>query len=158
MPRRPVLIAAVAVLVLATGGVLATVWYRHVHANPATPAAHRGYAVSVFLDLDATDADKRAIEAALPDLHPVGGIQFENHQQAWQRFQEEFKDSPDLLKSTKPENLPESYRLTVADLAPVCPAVHRIRKLSGVDEVITVDLALRSPSIGPGPRQHPSDC
>src|SRR5262245_12847865 len=98
---RPALVAAVAVLVLATGGGRAAVWYRHTHAGPAAPRAG-GYAVSVFLTLAATDADKRAVEAALPDLHPLDGIRFENHEQAWQWFREEFKDKPDLVNSTRP--------------------------------------------------------
>lgn len=46
--------------------------------------------------------------------------------------------------------VPESYRLKIVDLAAVCPALHRIRQLPGVDDIITTNLALRAPSIGPG--------
>ena len=155
---RLLLLAALAVLALLVAGTAVVVaWYRDAHPAPVPPAPP-GYQVSVFLTADATGPDKRAIEAALPDLRPVGGIQFETRQEAWQRFKEQFKDSPDLVNSTRPESLPESYRLTVPDLPAVCPALHRIRQLPGVDEVVTTDLALRTPSFAPGPQPHAANC
>jgi cell division protein FtsX len=147
--------AVVAVVVVITGALVA-VWYRHNHAAPP-PHAGAGYQVTVFLSTNASDADKHAIEAALRDLRPVDGIRFENRQEAWQRFKEEFKDAPDLVQATRPENLPESYRLKVAELHPVCPALQRIRQLPGVDDVVTASLAERTPSFEPHPQERASN-
>src|SRR6266550_3636584 len=50
--------------------------------------------VLVFLTVDATADQKTAVQSALPALHPVDGVRFEDRDQAWKKFQADFKDRP----------------------------------------------------------------
>jgi len=93
------------------------------------------YAVTVFLMVNASAEQKAAIESALHGLHPVDGIQFEDHAQAYQHFKELFKDHPDFIARTSANALPESYRLRTRGRVFDCAAVAPVRHLLGVDEI-----------------------
>lgn len=138
-PRRrrwvPLVVVGAPVVV---GAVIATVT---VLAVGAAPVKHR-YDVSVFLTHDTTTPQKDAIRTALHTLHPVGGIRFVDRQQAYQKFKEMFKDRPDLVNSTDPNSLPESFRLTTSATEFDCPSLNKIRHLPGVDDTVVVQPAV----------------
>jgi cell division transport system permease protein len=136
--RRWVPLALVGVAALLVGAAIATVTVLAVNAG----AQQHRYDVTVFLAHDTTAAQKNAIRTALNRLHPVDGIQFEDRQQAYAKFQEMFKDHPDLLTSTKPDSLPESFRLATSATEFDCPALNNIRRLPGVDDVVVVQPAV----------------
>jgi cell division transport system permease protein len=76
--------------------------------------------VSIFLKVsDTTQAQKDAIEADLnADMQPGGMVdhwQFETKQQAYDNFKVIFAAVPELTELTKPESLPESYRVKLRD-------------------------------------------
>ncbi|NJC71249.1 hypothetical protein HC031_16235 [Planosporangium thailandense] len=96
------------------------------------------YNVTVFVADDITPEQKTAVKAALPALHPVNGVQFEDRAQAWKRFQQLFKDAPDLLASSRAEYMPESFRLETTGREFDCAALARVRRLPGVKEVQVV--------------------
>jgi cell division transport system permease protein len=50
----------------------------------------------------------RALNVADPGPE---GIQFETQPQAFQRFKDQFKDSPDMVRNVTPDALPESFRI-----------------------------------------------
>lgn len=136
-PRRGwlklVVVAVVAMLVgagVVTGGLLVT-------GRWETVPVHR-FRVTVFLHGDVTAEQKAAIEAALPAFKPSGDITFENRYEAWRRFQEIFKDSPNILRGAKAGSMPESYTLETTGRLFDCTGYRKVRHLPGVDEVLIV--------------------
>ena len=110
----------------------------------ATPAPHASQAsapaqavpVQVILDLDATDAQKQAVQKELRSLHVIGSIKFIDREQAWLAFKKQFEDAPDLVAATKPDSLPEKYELTLADRADVDKARALLGSQPGVSNVL----------------------
>jgi cell division protein FtsX len=73
----------------------------------------------------------------------VRHVGFEDRKQAYTRFKETFKDRPDLLNGTKPDSLPESFRLTTSGTEFDCPALNKVRHLPGVDDTVVVQPAVQ---------------
>ena len=83
--------------------------------------------VSVFLcgqDSDArgtcggqavSDQQRSQLQADLSATPQVEQVFYESKQQAYERFRETFKDSPDLVANVTPEALPESFRVKLKD-------------------------------------------
>src|SRR5262249_4568056 len=75
---------------------------------------------SIFLKVtDTTQAQKDAIEADLKSDEAPGGLvdhwQFETKPQAYDNFKVIFASVPELTELTRPESLPESYRVKLHD-------------------------------------------
>jgi cell division transport system permease protein len=71
--------------------------------------------VAIYLKSDVTDDQRSALKAKL-DSDPLikKPVNYETKQQAYDKFTKEFKDAPDLVDATKPESLPESFRVKMA--------------------------------------------
>lgn len=68
--------------------------------------------VTIFLKTpDTTQEQKDTIKASLDSDPLVQSVEFETQQQAFERFKEIYASAPDLTSLTKPESLPESYRV-----------------------------------------------
>jgi hypothetical protein len=102
----------------------------------ASPGVTGGREVHVFLTLGATGAQRDAVEARLRGLGLSATIAFSDHQDAYQRFAAAFCDAPDLLAATKPEALPESFVVTLADAADYPTVRDAVTGMPGVDTVI----------------------
>jgi cell division protein FtsX len=123
-------VAALLGAAVATGVIVLSGW----RAEPS----HR-FSVLVFLNTDVTAAQRDAVRSRLTALHPVGGVQFEDRAQAWQKFQKNFKDlAPDLANSSRPESMPESFRLVLRARAFDCSVLAPVRALPGIDEIKVV--------------------
>jgi cell division transport system permease protein len=144
--RRPVtvvvitaLVASVGTAVVILGAMVALPGTTHSPvASSSSPApssvTEAEKQVTVFLDSAVTEEQKRAIDSALRKLPSVEGVRFESRQEAYARFKEQFKDAPDLVAATKPDSLPESFRVTLRTASGYCE-VARVRSLPGVSEV-----------------------
>lgn len=132
-PRWVVLVAAALLVgaIAATAAFLAT--------GRQGPPRHR-YQVSVFLTSAVTDEQRAALKSALSALHPVDGVQYESRADAWRKFQEQFKDSPDLVAATRPDSLPESLRLTTSGAAFDCRRFAPVERMSGVESTVILQL------------------
>lgn len=128
--RRWGLLFVVAAVAMLVGALAATTVVLFV-----SRADQRQYAVNVFLTQDVTAEQKTAIESALHALEPVEAIRFESREQAWQRFKEMFKDSPDMIAQASADAMPESFRLTTKGREFDCARLVPIRRLPGVDEI-----------------------
>jgi cell division protein FtsX len=95
----------------------------------------REYVVTAYLQPDTTEEQKAEVESALGALEPVGEIEFQTSEQAWQEFQEMFKDRPELIDNASPEAMPESFRLTTTDPDFTCSRLDPIRDLAGVEQL-----------------------
>src|SRR3712207_3537474 len=58
--------------------------------------------VSIFLRDDVTDAQRTSLDAALTSSTLVRTKEYESRQQAFDKFQQLWADSPDLIKAVQP--------------------------------------------------------
>ncbi len=93
--------------------------------------------VSIFLKPDVTDEQRTALASALAsDPLVKQPVIHETKQQAWQKFQTQFKDAPDLVAATKPESLPESYRVQLKDPKQYQQIYDRYNGKDGIDDIV----------------------
>lgn len=71
--------------------------------------------VSIYLVDDISEAQRGEVRRKLNEIPVVEGVEFESKEQAYERFQEWFKDSPDFVRNVSPDKLPASYRVSLAD-------------------------------------------
>ncbi len=92
--------------------------------------------VSVFLQKDVTASVRDQIGADLRALPATKTVFYESQAQAYQRFQEQFKDSPDLVKNVSADALPESYRVKLKDPKQYAVVASAFTGRPGVDQVV----------------------
>ncbi|WP_030155308.1 permease-like cell division protein FtsX [Glycomyces sp. NRRL B-16210] len=73
--------------------------------------------VVVYLQRDVTEEVTAQIEAELKESPYVETVKYESKEQAYERFKETFKDTPDLVKSVDAEVLPSAFRIKMVDIA-----------------------------------------
>jgi cell division transport system permease protein len=71
--------------------------------------------VSIFLKDDVTEQQRDQLGADLNAMPEVQHVYFESKQDAYKRFKEQFKDTPDIVANTTPDVLPESFRVKLKD-------------------------------------------
>ena len=71
--------------------------------------------VSVFLNTDITDQQRADLQARLKGDPAVQSVFYEDQQTAYNRFKDQFRDLPDLVKAVTPDSLPPSFRVTLKD-------------------------------------------
>jgi Cell division protein len=158
--RRPALaVAGAAVAAVAVAGGL--VFFRPV-APTATPAAGTAYAaqttstagdISVFLCTKtspyppcrgdspgagraATQEEIKAVGRMLRSRPEVDSVIFEDRQTAFENFKRMYQDNKVLLAATKPDDLPESYRVYLKPGADPHLLVESVQAMPGVATVI----------------------
>jgi cell division transport system permease protein len=67
--------------------------------------------VSIFLADGVTDEQRSAIETQLKDSPEVKNFIYESKDEAYQRFQQQFSQQPELVQNTPADALPESFRV-----------------------------------------------
>lgn len=68
--------------------------------------------VSVFLTTDITEQQRVDLKTRLEQDPAVEKVFYEDQETAYNRFKQQFKDLPDLVKSVEPTSLPASFRVT----------------------------------------------
>ena len=71
--------------------------------------------VSVFLAKGITAQQRKSIDGQIRELPVVERLFYESQQQAYQRFKDQFRDSPDMVRNVTPSVLPESFRVKLRD-------------------------------------------
>ncbi|GIJ33098.1 permease-like cell division protein FtsX [Verrucosispora sp. WMMD703] len=92
--------------------------------------------VSIFLDAEVTDEQRSALATQLESDPLVSQVTYVNKDEAFQRFQEMFRDSPDLLSAVKADQLPESYRLKLVNPEEYKTISDQYTSVEGVDQVV----------------------
>ncbi|GII23591.1 permease-like cell division protein FtsX [Planosporangium mesophilum] len=93
--------------------------------------------VSIFLKLDVTDDQRAALKSDLErDPLVQQPVIYESRETAMKRFKEQFKDAPDLVNATKPDSLPESYRVKLKDPNQFNEVASRYNGKEGISEII----------------------
>ena len=93
--------------------------------------------VTVFLKVSGvTDPQKDALAAAIGSDDLVQSVTFENKEQAYARFQKLYQNAPDLIAQTRPDSLPESYRVKLKDPGTFEEFKAKYATMAGVDTII----------------------
>jgi cell division transport system permease protein len=93
--------------------------------------------VSIFLKTDVTPDQKNALDAALKaDPLVKQPVTFETKEQAYEKFKQQFKDAPDLIKATKPDSLPASFRVQLKDPQQYQLIYDQYKTKDGIDDIV----------------------
>jgi cell division transport system permease protein len=93
--------------------------------------------VSIFLKDDISADQRNALQAQLgADPLVRQPVIHETKEQAWKKFQEQFKDAPDLVAATKQDALPESYRVQLKDPNDYNKVAQEYTGKDGIEEII----------------------
>jgi cell division transport system permease protein len=84
---------------------------------------------------EVTQDQREQIGKDLASTPQVEKVFYESKQQAYQRFKEQFKDSPDLVANVSPDALPESYRVKLKDPRQFAVVASAFQDRPGVDSV-----------------------
>ena len=71
--------------------------------------------VSVFLAPKVPAEQRDTIRRQLEAVPAVERVYYESKEDAYTRFRDQFKDSPDMVRNVSPDVLPESYRVKLRD-------------------------------------------
>lgn len=146
---RPVLVvaaAAVALLLIVGAGVGGWLVMRDDPAKDAAPAA-RERDVAVFLCVDtssnpacrrqdAEQAEKDALKQRLQEMNGVLSIKYESQEQAYENFKKVFADRKDMLNGVSPGDIPDSFRVRVADIGAANAVKTQFAGTPGVDTIV----------------------
>ncbi|HLZ38655.1 MAG TPA: permease-like cell division protein FtsX [Mycobacteriales bacterium] len=83
-----------------------------------------------------TPEQREEIKNELYAMPAVKTVFYESQDDAFRRFKQQFKDSPDLVKNVSAEALPESYRVKLADPTAFEEVAGAFRGRPGVEDVI----------------------
>jgi cell division transport system permease protein len=82
-----------------------------------------------------TDEQRKQLQSDLQSTPLVEKVYYETKEDAYKRFKEQFKDSPDLVQNVTPDALPESFRVKLKDPTQFEVVASAFRDRPGVDEV-----------------------
>jgi cell division transport system permease protein len=82
-----------------------------------------------------SDAQRAALEAELRAMPQVDEVFYESQQDAYEHFQEQFADSPDLVENVTADVLPESFRVKLTDPTQFAVVADAFVDRPGVEEV-----------------------
>src|SRR3954453_8999159 len=92
--------------------------------------------VSIFLKADITQDQRSSLQADLEHDALVQSVIYESKEQAYQRFKTQFKDAPDLVSATKPDSLPESFRVKLKDAQKFQSIYDKYGARDGISEIV----------------------
>ncbi|MQA25850.1 MAG: FtsX-like permease family protein [Micromonosporaceae bacterium] len=92
--------------------------------------------VAIFLTEKVTADQRETLAGALEDDPLVNTVKHETKEEAYQRFREQFKDAPDLVEATKPESLPESYRVKLENPERFDQIRTKYQGYEGVEDIV----------------------
>ena len=92
--------------------------------------------VSIFLRDDVTEPQRAAVDQAIAANPLVESKQYESKQQAFDKFQVIWRDSPDFIKSVTPDSLPESFRVKLKDPEQYATFADQMRGMQGIQDIV----------------------
>jgi len=126
-----ILTTAISLALLGAGGLLYT------QVNKTKDLLYAQVEITIFLETAVTPDQKDALQQKLEDDPEIKTITYESKTEAYKRFKELFSESPDLVENTKPESLPESFRIKLKDPSEADAVDVKYKKEAGVDQVST---------------------
>jgi cell division transport system permease protein len=92
--------------------------------------------VSIFLKGDVTEAQRSSLQGDLRGDSLVQNVIYESREVAWQRFKTQFRDAPDLVNATKPDSLPESFRVKLKNAEEFQQINDKYKGREGISEIV----------------------
>ncbi|MEV4703894.1 permease-like cell division protein FtsX [Actinoplanes sp. NPDC049316] len=92
--------------------------------------------VSIFLRDDITDAQRAALGTAIDDDPLVANKRYEDKQEAYARFKEACRESPDLVRTVGPGTLPASFRVKLKDPSRYAAFVSHLHDQRGIETIV----------------------
>ena len=135
--RRNLLMTAAAVLTVAVslslvGGALLL----KQGVSKASLQWRGGVELSVFMLPEATPEQSQAVERELSQMPEVKDFKYVDQNAAFEEFKQMFANSPDLVESVEPKDLPPSYRVVPKEAEFVDVVGSRFEDRPGVKEVV----------------------
>lgn len=84
---------------------------------------------------DTTDAQREVIRKTLEANHEVEQVYYESKQQAWEAFQEAYKEDPGLLSTLTVDQMQDSFRVKLKNPENYLGVVQEAKALPGVQNV-----------------------
>jgi hypothetical protein len=110
------------------------------------------YDIQVFLEVGASSRQVETVRAALASDRDISWFRFVSQADAYEIFKKDFADQPALVESTKPADLPASFRI---DLKPGSSVHSKAQRYERLDMVATTlfgsNLSLLRPTSLPLP-------
>src|SRR6266508_6621703 len=92
--------------------------------------------VSIFLKNEITPEQRDSLGEDLKSNPLVKSVQYVSKEEAYKQFQVQFKDAPDLVAATKPDSLPESFRVKLKNPKQFQQVSDQYKTRDGVSEVV----------------------
>src|SRR5436190_1101684 len=92
--------------------------------------------VSIFLKNDVSAEQRDGIRNDLRGDPLVQNVIYESRDTAWQRFKTQFRDAPDLVNATKPDSLPESFRVKLKNAEQFQAISDKYKSRDGISEIV----------------------
>lgn len=112
----------------------------------ATQRWEGGIEFVVFMNADATEAQINAVASDLDNSPEVDRATYFDQQDAFEEFKDLFRDSPELLETVEPADLPPSFRVVPIDTDPdaVEQLSQRFASSPGVLQVVSAQETIRN--------------
>jgi len=104
--------------------------------DKATVQWRGGVELSVFMKADAAPAELDAVDRELRAMPEVKRVRFVSKQGAYDEFRKMFSNSPDMLESLSPDQMPPSYRVVPKQAEDVDLIGGRFKDRPGVRDVV----------------------
>ncbi|REE98501.1 permease-like cell division protein FtsX [Thermomonospora umbrina] len=85
---------------------------------------------------DVTTQEKQQIQESLQNLSAVKEVKYESRDQAYQRFKRSFSTNPGFVQTTKPGDIPDSFRVRLKDPEKYEDVSKLLANRAGVDQVV----------------------
>lgn len=92
--------------------------------------------VSIFLKSDANEQQRTDLETKLKADPMIKDVTYVNKDEAYKRFQQMYADAPDLVNAVKPDQLPESFRLTLVNPEQYKKIYDEYKTSEGIDTIV----------------------
>jgi cell division transport system permease protein len=99
--------------------------------------------VSIYLKGDVTEAQRDQLRDELVAMPEVERVVFESKEEAYERFKEQFRDTPEIVENTSADVLPESFRVKLRDPKKFEVVASAFAERPGVDNVVNQRELLR---------------
>jgi len=132
-------IITVAISLFLFGGILLV----QATVDHGTQQWKHGIELEIFMKVDAPASQVADIQSQLESDPQVKSINYLNKDDAYAIFKKEFSDQPALVESTKPSDLPESFRVAPKSAQDTQLLADKYTSQLGVDTVITAEQQIK---------------
>jgi cell division transport system permease protein len=92
--------------------------------------------VSIFLKTDVNEQQRTDLETKLKADPLIKEVTYVDKTEAYKRFQQMYADAPDLVNAVKPDQLPESFRLTLNNPEQYKNIYDEYKTSEGIDTIV----------------------